>query len=139
VQLAARVGGGARCATSERGSGSGSDVRQQCKGGALCRGYRNSGVSPRSCAGRRGGASCCCARENEPGKKKGRPAAGRRTRGVLVEVAGQVKDDAGQGRLDLGTSSCWIEQGCTWGGGLPAAVPEGGAKGREGGAMGSSK
>jgi hypothetical protein len=25
---------------------------------------------------------------------------------------------------------------CTWGGGLPAAVPEGGTKGREGGAMG---
>jgi hypothetical protein len=59
----------------------------------------------------------------------GRPAACRRTRGVLVEVAGQVKDDAGQGWLDLGTSSRWLEQGCTWGGGLPAAVPEGGAMG----------
>jgi hypothetical protein len=54
-----------------------------------------------------------------------------------MEVVGQVKDDAGQGRLDLGTSSCWLEQGCTWGGGLPAAVPEGGAKGIEGGAMGT--
>jgi hypothetical protein len=44
-------------------------------------------------------------REGErAGGKKGRPAASRRTRGVLVEVAGQVKDDAGQGRLDLGTS-----------------------------------
>jgi hypothetical protein len=44
-------------------------------------------------------------REGErAGEKKGRPAAGRRTRGVLVEVAGQVKDDAGQGRLDLGAS-----------------------------------
>ena len=44
-------------------------------------------------------------REGErAGEKKGRPAAGRKTCGVLVEVAGQVKDDAGQGRLDLGTS-----------------------------------
>jgi hypothetical protein len=76
----------------------------------MCRGCRNSDVSSRSCAARGGGASCCCARENEQGKKKGRPAAGRRTRGVLVEVAGQVKDDAGQGRLDLGTSSCCLNR-----------------------------
>uniref|UniRef100_A0A804P1L9 Uncharacterized protein n=1 Tax=Zea mays TaxID=4577 RepID=A0A804P1L9_MAIZE len=36
VQLAAQVGGGARYATRERGSSS--DVRQQSKGGARCRG-----------------------------------------------------------------------------------------------------
>jgi hypothetical protein len=57
VQLAARVGGGARCATSERGSGSGGDVRQQCKGGARCRGLLAMGAEHR---GRLGGAETCC-------------------------------------------------------------------------------
>jgi hypothetical protein len=32
-------------------------------------GCRNSGVSPRSCAAREGGASCCCAREKEQGNR----------------------------------------------------------------------
>ena len=32
-------------------------------------GLQDSGVSPRSCAAREGGASCCCAREKEQGNR----------------------------------------------------------------------
>jgi hypothetical protein len=34
-------------------------------------GLQDSGVSPRRCAARGGGASCCYARENEQGKRRG--------------------------------------------------------------------
>jgi hypothetical protein len=69
----------------------------------MCRGCRNSGVSPRSCAARGGGASCCCARENEQGKKKGRRLefSGRHPWGELLLGAGSSlrdgEDELGEG------------------------------------------